>query len=394
MRRRYSIASWHVDVEIQGGEVIEHRVIRAVLLVACLVFPLAAAAADAPLNRALNEQVVFIRHGFGVELETTLFRPDGPGPFPLAVVNHGKEFGDSRFQPRARYIVAARELVRRGYAVAIPMRGGFSKSGGRYVDGGCNIEGNGRHQATYLKSALDWLVQQPWIDRQRIVVIGQSHGGLTAMAFATEPYEGVRGVINFAGGLRLTGNTCFAWENSLVDAFGSFGRAIRIPTLWFYGENDSYFGPALARRMNEAFAKSGGNGKLVAFGPFKNDAHRTFGDRDGLALWWPETQAFLAAIGMPTEPLQRALAEDPELAALADLKRIPNLSTTCERVYTLFLDADYPRAYAHSTQGGCGYAYGGENPAQRALEFCQRRVGASCRLYAVDDKIVWDGKLD
>src|SRR5438045_3207775 len=114
-------------------------------------------AQEAPLNRALNEQIAFIRHGAGVELETTIFKPDGDGPFPLALINHGKAPGNPRFQARARFIVATRELVRRGYAVAIPMRGGFSKSSGVYVEGGCNIEGNANHQAGYLRTALDWL---------------------------------------------------------------------------------------------------------------------------------------------------------------------------------------------------------------------------------------------
>ena len=45
---------------------------------------------------------------FGAELETTLFRPPGDGPFPLIVVNHGKASGNPRFQARSRYLVAAR----------------------------------------------------------------------------------------------------------------------------------------------------------------------------------------------------------------------------------------------------------------------------------------------
>jgi dienelactone hydrolase len=223
--------------------------------IAALVFALCAGAPshaqEKLLNSALNENIVFVRHGFGVELETTIFKPDGEGPFPLALINHGKDFGNPLFQPRARYIVAARELVRRGYVVAMPMRAGFSKSSGRYVEGGCNIAGNARQQATYLRSALDYLTKQPYVDRTRIVVLGQSHGGLTSMAFATEPYEGVRGILNFAGGLRLS--NCFDWQDNLVSAFRSFGGASRYASLWFYGDNDSYFEIALAKRMYEAY---------------------------------------------------------------------------------------------------------------------------------------------
>jgi len=365
---------------------------RGWLAASLLALAAAAPASEPPVNRALNEQVVFIRHGLGVELETTVFRPNGRGPFPLVLINHGKAPGDPKFQARARYVVAARELVRRGYAVAIPMRGGFSRSGGFYVDGGCHIEGNARQQASYLRSAVDWLAQQPWVDPRRMVLMGQSHGGLTALAYAAEPREGVLGVVNFAGGLRHTGSACHDWETELVSAIGRFGRGAPLPTLWFYGANDSYFAPPLVQRMHAAYTASGAAARLVAYGPFKGDAHGTFGDRQGLAVWWPETEAFLAALGLPVAQQPRGAPEDSALAALEDASRLPNLSPGCAGLYESFLDADQPRAYAHSAKGACGYAFGVENVAQRALEFCQRRGGASCRLYAVDERIVWDSK--
>ena len=84
---------------------------------------------------------------FTTELETTVFRPDGAGPFPVAVINHGKANGDPRFQRRYRPLVAVRFFLARGYAVVVPMRQGFSKSSGSYIGGGCNVESNGSEQA-------------------------------------------------------------------------------------------------------------------------------------------------------------------------------------------------------------------------------------------------------
>ena len=71
-----------------------------------------------------------------VTLETTIFKPEGSGPFPLLIMNHGKEFGQPEQQSRARYLALSAEFVRRGYAVVIPMRQGFSKSGGSFRHGG------------------------------------------------------------------------------------------------------------------------------------------------------------------------------------------------------------------------------------------------------------------
>ena len=63
------------------------------------------------------------------------------------------------------------------------MRTGFAHSSGRYVDDGCNLTANGQSQANDVQGVLDYLVRQPWVDRSRLLVAGQSHGGLTTLAF-------------------------------------------------------------------------------------------------------------------------------------------------------------------------------------------------------------------
>jgi len=342
-----------------------------------------------PLNRTLNESIELIPGGTGIRLETTIFRPDGDGPFPLVVINHGKDPGDPKYQARARFFVATREFVRRGYAVALPMRAGFSRSTGQYVESGCNVEGNGRRQAVYVRTALDWLRQQPFVDRSRILLIGQSQGGLTVTALGTDPLDGVVALVNFAGGLRQTG--CPGWEGNLARAFAAYGGANRHRMLWFYGDNDSYFPIELARDMHARYVKGGGHAELIAFGAFKGDAHRLFADRDGLAIWWPPMERLLTSLGLPTEPLPRTVGPtDPEMAKLQDAARIPHVRDSCRRLYEQFLDADYPRAYAISPDAYCGYAYGGEDPAKRALELCQRNAKQPCRLYARDERVVWE----
>lgn len=98
----------------------------------------------------LNEQIVRIPADASgaVTLEATLFKPDGPGPFPLVVFNHGKNAGDLHQQPRSRPLAFAREFVRRGYAVIAPNRQGFAGSGGTYRQEGCNVTKNGLAQAS------------------------------------------------------------------------------------------------------------------------------------------------------------------------------------------------------------------------------------------------------
>ncbi len=347
-----------------------------------------ASAALPPLNLGLNEQVFFIRDAErGTELETTLFKPDGAGPFPLVVINHGKSAGDARQQERTRYPVAAREFVRRGYVVLIPMRGGFSRSTGPYVGYGCNISANGVAQARDLRVALDYAVKLPYVDRGRIVIVGQSHGGLTALAFGMRPYPGVLGLINFAGGLRM--KSCPEWEDQLVQAFADYGRSNRYPSLWFYGLNDSFWSPALVERMYAAYRAGGGRATKIDVGRFKADAHALFRDREGLAVWWPAVEGFLAGLDLPTELRPHAeRGDDPRWhRLLAAGRRLPESARRCRALYDTFLDVDYPRVFTLARDGRCALASGGKDLEQRALTACRAGRETPCALYVVDDEV-------
>ena len=116
----------------------------------------------------LGESIVAIKNNrlFAVNLETTIFKPEGEGPFPVVIINHGKSFGNNRLQGRERAIFVTRQFLQRGYAVILPMRQGFSKSGGAAVGEGCNIAGNGEAQADDIQAVMKWVVQQPWADSE------------------------------------------------------------------------------------------------------------------------------------------------------------------------------------------------------------------------------------
>ena len=348
-------------------------------------------ASEARLNKALNEEIVFVRNTYGLfntELETTIFKPSGKGPFPLVVINHGKVPGNPRFQTRNRAIVATREFVRRGYVVMLPMRGGFSNSSGNYIDSGCHVAGNGLTQAEDLRASLDYAASLPYVDRKRILIIGQSHGGLTALAFGTQPYPGVLGLINFAGGLRNA--NCAAWEGNLIRAFASYGTTNRFPSLWFYGDNDSYFAREVSDEMFARYTAAGGSARLISFGRFKSDAHTLFADREGVTIWWPEVEKFMSELDLPTRVLPRdPIAESPVVRQLQEAGNSPQIATVnCKKLYQAFLEADYPRAFAVSDSGRCGYATGQANPQERAIKFCRSADNADCVLFVIDDQII------
>jgi dienelactone hydrolase len=264
----------------------------------------AAAAVDKldKLGKHMDEQVVAVPANIGgasITLQTTIYKPPGDGPFPVLFMNHGKAGGDAHQQERARYPVISREFVKRGYAVVIPMRMGFAGSGGTYLNSHCDATNNGEQQADSLFFAMDYAMKQPWADQDHVIIAGQSHGGLTAIAAGSHHIQGVRGVINFAGGVNSRSHC--DWQAALVSAFKDYGARSTVPTIWFYGANDTHFGPKLAADMYAAYTGAGGKAQLVAYGPFKRDAHAMSSSPDGVAIWWPETERFLQSVGMPTE---------------------------------------------------------------------------------------------
>lgn len=351
------------------------------------------------LNASLNEVVIQIpKTGlFTIELETTLYKPDGPGPFPIAVINHGKALGDPRFQSRYRPVLAARYFMQRGYAVVVPMRQGFSKSSGSYIGGGCNVESNGRVQASDVKAVLDHVTAQPWADKQRIVVMGQSHGGWTTLAFGGQNYPGVKALVNFAGGLRQEG--CTGWEGGLARAAAGYGKETSLPSLWFYGDNDSYFNPDTFQAMFARYNAAGGKAKLVAFGKFGPDAHSMFSSRAGGPIWQPEVTQMLAAAGLPSEPQPEfskfriagltPIPPKTSFAPLEDETRLPHVKDSGRNGYKTYLTKLVPRAFAIGPSGAWAWADGGEDPLKRALDNCKRFAKTDCKLYSVDDEVVW-----
>jgi dienelactone hydrolase len=363
-------------------------------LVCLTLLPALAVEQELQLDYRLNEHIVLIPAGKNGKamMETTVFQPNGPGPFPLLILNHGKDAGAPSHQQRDRFIFMATAFVKRGYAVMVPMRQGFANSTGQYRDFGCNMTANGYSQADDVLAAVNFAREQDWIDSDHIVVAGQSYGGLATVALGTRDLPGVRGLINFAGGLRDDANSC-DWRAELVRAFGAYGAGNKIASLWMYGANDSLFGPELVVRMHDAFVRSGGDARLVEYGAFKRDAHGMIASRDGEKIWWHQTELFLKQVGMPTEERYTVTAQPTlpksDFARLDDADAVPYVGEHGRSAYREYLSKMSPRAFAVSPNGAWCWAEEGEDPARRALATCQKKGGQSCRLYSVDENVVW-----
>jgi dienelactone hydrolase len=233
-----------------------------------------------------------IEDGRPVRLEAVIFKPDGAGPFPLAVVNHGST-GRGRDPALFTQTWFAAELAdflnERGWMVAFPQRRGRGRSDGLYDEGfpenrklgyACDADLSLRGADRALgdvDAAIAALRRRPDVAPTPVLIGGQSRGGALAMAYAGLHPAQIFGVINFVGG--WLGEACSsagAVNQTLFERGARYGR----PTIWLYGQGDLFYSIAHSRSNFAAFEKAGGQGSFFEFGP--NPGHFVFRDPD---LW-------------------------------------------------------------------------------------------------------------
>jgi dienelactone hydrolase len=216
-------------------------------------------------------------------MRTSVFRPQGAGPFPLAVIAHGSTQNEIRRagfrQPQ--YTALTEWLVARGYAVAVPLRPGHGETGGPYYEaqGGCanaDFAKAGQGAASGIEAAIDFLARQAFVRKTGAVALGHSAGGWGALALSTHALRPLAGVVAFAPGLGgriddAAGKNCA--PDRLIAAAKTYGEKARVPALWLTAENDSYFPPALSKRMADAFRAGGGRVTYELLPAVGSDGH-------------------------------------------------------------------------------------------------------------------------
>jgi dienelactone hydrolase len=239
-------------------------------------------------------------------------RPVGDGPFPLVIMNHGVSLNptDRGFFPLVEFRDAAKWFAKRGYLVVAPVGTGYGASAidipeqGLYGPffskvGKCsnpNFRSPGLAVAQVDLWIIDYMAAEKRIVPNDVIVVGQSAGGWASIALSSLNPPQVKAIITFAAGRggRVDGkpnNNCA--PDKLVGVTGEFGRMSRVPMLWIYIENDTFFGPALSKRMHEAFTAGGGNAEYRLLPPFGNEGHFLIDSPDAIPIWSPLVAKFL-----------------------------------------------------------------------------------------------------
>lgn len=294
---------------------------QSTILFAAWLFAAGAATAHAQqlatdINEAVSSIDVTVKDLYGKEetgkVVITQFKPDGPGPFPIIILNHGRSPTNRRDPPRMRYTKQARYFVQRGFAVFEPTRIGYGQYSTQFDpedSGACygkDYAPMAKAASTEILAALDYAKRQSYVDPQRVLLVGQSVGGYSTVATAALAPAGLVGAINFAGGsggdpVSHPGNPC--QPERLEDMYAQFGKTTKAPMLWIYTENDLYFAPVHSKAWHAAFVKAGGVADYHLLPPFGKNGHLLFSN--GTGIWEPIVSAFLEKLGFAGQPVKQ-----------------------------------------------------------------------------------------
>jgi dienelactone hydrolase len=131
-------------------------------------------------RETLEQRIAALEPGIDV------YKPDGPGPFPVVIQLHGCG-GRKDFQTEWAEVVKAE-----GWAAVVvdSYRHRRISTIEAYTTVCTGLQLWGQERAGDLFAALEWVRRQDWADTSTIVAAGWSHGGWTALdAMAMQPGE-------------------------------------------------------------------------------------------------------------------------------------------------------------------------------------------------------------
>lgn len=256
----------------------------------------------APGDERPHELVTFTVQG--AELHGWIYKPQGVGPFPAVLYNHGSEPTPGWFPPLGKF------WVDRGFVFFVPHRLGHGRSPGTYIveeqkmfrQQETDMEKVKKHDVELhekanqdVVGAVAWLKQQPFVKPDEVIVSGISYGGIQTVLTA-EKDVGVKAFVAFSpAAMSWAGNPPL--RERLLRAL----EQAKAPVFLLQAENDYHLGPM--QLLGEALKKKGGinRAKLYpVFGDKNNpqDGHGGFAVR-GSDVWGADVLEFVREVMKP-----------------------------------------------------------------------------------------------
>ena len=233
------------------------RVLSAILFLT--LFAVACPADAAPLPAQVE-----VPSGTAI-LHAQLYKPDGDGPFPVVIALHGCDGLAGPSEPvLPRYRDWAEQLVKTGHAVLLP-----DSYGSRELGPQCSVHERRvlarRERVADIMASRQWLLQQPWAERDRISLLGWANGA-SALLWAVRPQSSSRKVEpDFRSAIAF-------YPDCRISS--GLGWSARVPTLILIGARDDVSSPPACRQMVEGARGRSALARIVVYPAAAHDFDR------------------------------------------------------------------------------------------------------------------------
>ena len=232
-------------------------------------------------------------------LHGVVYKPAGPGPFPAVLFNHGSAPG---MYSQEAFDAIGPLFTRQGWIFFAPWRRGqgLSSDAGPYIgdqitqavtEGGMSAGASAMvhlletdHLHDQL-AGLAWLRNQPFVDRNRIAVMGNSFGGVETL-FGAEK-EDYCAAVDIAGGAES-----WTLAPQLQAAMTRAASHSKAPIFFLQAEND--YSTAPSKVLSEVARNAGKTAEMKiypAFGKSAQEGHSI--SYKGASIWQPDALKFL-----------------------------------------------------------------------------------------------------
>jgi len=274
---------------------------------ACLLL-LCASGSFAQTAAPYATEVVSLPSGT-LKMRALVGRPDGPGPFPAYISNHGSMTTREASRPPRTQITKGSlpdTLARRGLVVLVLARRGYMGSEGTattYSQGHGSGGYSGRRASDVMRgaeeeagdvvAALEYLQTLPSVDPERISVGGVSLGGLVSIMAASRDAR-FKAVISMAGGYRQGGQDGVDEAWPLVQGVWKNGaQKIRASVLILWSKNDMMIDEDEGRQLEKELRRTGKSVEMKVYPAFRDNGHFLFSRAEGYPVYIPDAVSFL-----------------------------------------------------------------------------------------------------
>jgi carboxymethylenebutenolidase len=227
----------------------------------------------------------------GRELHGFMWKPEGAGPFPAVLWNHGSEKLPGSQPALAKFYTA------HSYVFFVPHRRGQGRSPGEYIqdliaqappgDRARRMVELQQAEVEDVIAALNYLKSRSFVDPARIVISGCSYGGIQTL-LAGEHDLGVKALVPFAPG-------AMSWDQNVL-LQGRLVHAVdlaRAPVFLIQAENDYNLSPSHVLSKEAIKKKKQFQSKIYPpFGSTHQDGHWGFCS-SATDVWGNDVLAFL-----------------------------------------------------------------------------------------------------